>query len=179
MDWDEVSEAPDYELHPIDLLGYALKDLAGESVSGMNKDGLRHRAVTLQRFRQGLDALIAVTMAEADAAGVPLDSRQRTMAQVMASHTHAKPETVRTDLRIGRFLRDLPVLEDAVLDGRMSRDHVIHLQTKENIRVHHAMVRDQHLFVEWARDFEWPEFCLLYTSPSPRDKRQPRMPSSA
>ena len=24
-----------------------------------------------------------------------------------------------------------------------------------------------------------PEFCLLYTSPSPRDKRQSRMPSSA
>ena len=24
-----------------------------------------------------------------------------------------------------------------------------------------------------------PDFCLLYTSPSPRDKRQTRMPSSA
>ena len=27
--------------------------------------------------------------------------------------------------------------------------------------------------------FELPEICLLYTSPSPRDKRQSRMPSSA
>ena len=26
---------------------------------------------------------------------------------------------------------------------------------------------------------EWPYICLLYTSPSPRDKRQSRMPSSA
>ena len=26
---------------------------------------------------------------------------------------------------------------------------------------------------------EHPEVCLLYTSPSPRDKRQSRMPSSA
>ena len=25
----------------------------------------------------------------------------------------------------------------------------------------------------------WPDNCLLYTSPSPRDKRQYRMPSSA
>ena len=25
----------------------------------------------------------------------------------------------------------------------------------------------------------WDEICLLYTSPSPRDKRQSRMPSSA
>ena len=29
----------------------------------------------------------------------------------------------------------------------------------------------------WVR--EWPFACLLYTSPSPRDKRQYRMPSSA
>ena len=26
---------------------------------------------------------------------------------------------------------------------------------------------------------KWPRDCLLYTSPSPRDKRQSRMPSSA
>ena len=26
---------------------------------------------------------------------------------------------------------------------------------------------------------KWPTICLLYTSPSPRDKRQSRMPSSA
>ena len=26
---------------------------------------------------------------------------------------------------------------------------------------------------------DWTELCLLYTSPSPRDKRQSRMPSSA
>ena len=28
-------------------------------------------------------------------------------------------------------------------------------------------------------DIVWTNSCLLYTSPSPRDKRQPRMPSSA
>ena len=27
--------------------------------------------------------------------------------------------------------------------------------------------------------FDWNQNCLLYTSPSPRDKRQSRMPSSA
>ena len=27
--------------------------------------------------------------------------------------------------------------------------------------------------------YTWSEYCLLYTSPSPRDKRQSRMPSSA
>ena len=30
-----------------------------------------------------------------------------------------------------------------------------------------------------TKDFQLLEHCLLYTSPSPRDKRQSRMPSSA
>ena len=33
--------------------------------------------------------------------------------------------------------------------------------------------------VEFLDDLEFPVSCLLYTSPSPRDKRQSRMPSSA
>ena len=41
--------------------------------------------------------------------------------------------------------------------------------------------------IDWKEDirersrriYEWDKICLLYTSPSPRDKRQSRMPSSA
>ena len=33
--------------------------------------------------------------------------------------------------------------------------------------------------IEYDRAVEYVTFCLLYTSPSPRDKRQSRMPSSA
>ena len=32
---------------------------------------------------------------------------------------------------------------------------------------------------DWTADEEEAAVCLLYTSPSPRDKRQSRMPSSA
>ena len=31
----------------------------------------------------------------------------------------------------------------------------------------------------WHPQYKYPNICLLYTSPSPRDKRQSRMPSSA
>ena len=34
-------------------------------------------------------------------------------------------------------------------------------------------------FVDEILDMYQAEYCLLYTSPSPRDKRQSRMPSSA
>ena len=35
------------------------------------------------------------------------------------------------------------------------------------------------LAAEWDAQAEYVNPCLLYTSPSPRDKRQSRMPSSA
>ena len=36
------------------------------------------------------------------------------------------------------------------------------------------------MVVRYKKDNEWVDnSCLLYTSPSPRDKRQSRMPSSA
>ena len=34
-------------------------------------------------------------------------------------------------------------------------------------------------FIKNLKVDEWDQICLLYTSPSPRDKRQSRMPSSA
>ena len=36
-----------------------------------------------------------------------------------------------------------------------------------------------HIIPRREGDVESPQGCLLYTSPSPRDKRQSRMPSSA
>ena len=32
---------------------------------------------------------------------------------------------------------------------------------------------------EFGKDAEYPQICLLYTSPSPRDRTRSRMPSSA
>ena len=43
-------------------------------------------------------------------------------------------------------------------------------------RVHHAARPKPNLLATLR---EWHKRCLLYTSPSPRDKRQSRMPSSA
>ena len=39
--------------------------------------------------------------------------------------------------------------------------------------------RDKYCQTTYAANFDCDHACLLYTSPSPRDKRQSRMPSSA
>ena len=40
---------------------------------------------------------------------------------------------------------------------------------------------DMHVLDEYVSEFsdEWNRYCLLYTSPSPRDRTRSRMPSSA
>ena len=38
---------------------------------------------------------------------------------------------------------------------------------------------DEDQWDAWGFPGKYPKTCLLYTSPSPRDKRQSRMPSSA
>ena len=58
--------------------------------------------------------------------------------------------------------------------------------TDENDQgVHTVCAKVTNEFLEWCKEAgndlitPHPEFCLLYTSPSPRDMRRSRMPSSA
>ena len=40
------------------------------------------------------------------------------------------------------------------------------------------LINDKHV-IKWLSDMPFPYTCLLYTSPSPRDVEESRMPSSA
>ena len=70
------------------------------------------------------------------------------------------------------------------VDGDIRRINVPPLEHKEV----HALIydimndkqrRDYEEFFETDFSFELPSVCLLYTSPSPRDRTRSRMPSSA
>lgn len=158
MDSAEWSGDSDDIIDVVDRLDSVLASLCGELIGGFDREALRDRSARLHQARQRLDAAIAVTVTEADVAGVPLLTRQRTMSQVLGADVLACPDAVRADLRVGRFLRDLPVLEQGVLDGAVSRDHAQHLQRGVNHRVQAAAARDQELFISWATTFEWTEF---------------------
>ena len=58
----------------------------------------------------------------------------------------------------------------------MTNDHL-------NEWLHHLEINknySEHTFQSYGRDLkEYLKYCLLYTSPSPRDMRRSRMPSSA
>jgi len=148
----------DDDLSPLDMLTDSLKLLSNDYLPGVAASDLGARCVSLQHARQQLDALMATTVAEADRGGVATNAGTSTMAQYLAARTHMSPDAARADLRVGIWVSSYAQLEAAMLDGRLSRQHSDRIRKLENIRVASAMLRDQHLFVQWANDLEWRSF---------------------
>lgn len=163
-------------LSGFDLLTHGLKLLAADYLPGMDTAEIGGRCLSLVEARSRLDGIIASSMAEADRAGVATEAGTRTMAQYVSARTHVAPASIRGDERVGRWASGLPTVEEAMLDGRLSRQHCDHLRKLENPRVAEAMRRDQHLFVEWARDLEWKSFenaCAYWLKVNDQDGAAP------
>ena len=145
-------------------LDSALDALSAEFLPTIDRDQLGARCVSLQNARQRLDAIIATGIAEAERAGVAVVAGQRTMAQYLASRTHASPDALRADTRLGLWVGQFTQLETAMLDGGLSRQHVDLLRRTDSIRVHMAMQRDQAMFIDFAQVLEWKSFqnCVKY-----------------
>ena len=124
----------------------------------MDTTELGARCITLQTARQRLDGIIATGIAEAERAGVAANAGTRTMAQFIAARTHASPDALRADQRVGTWVGQFAQLETAMLDGRLSRQHVDLLRRTENIRIFMAMQRDQAMLLQLVADLEWKSF---------------------
>ena len=172
MDRAELSD----DMSAIDMITNGLKLLADDYLPAIGSTDLGSRCVALSEARQRLDGVIASSIAEADRAGVPAKARVRTMAQYVAARTHTNPSTVRRDERVGKWASELTTIEQASLDGRLSREHADHIRKLENPRVAAAMARDQHLFIEFARDLEWKSFenaCAYWLKVNDQDGPEP------
>ncbi len=159
-----------------DMLAHSLKRLSGDYLPGVGVRELGARCLALQDARQQLDGIIAVTVAEADRAGVAANAGTRTMAQYLAARSHVSPDVARADLRVGLWASSYAQIEAALLDGRLSRQHADRIRRLENIRVAWAMLRDQHLFIEWANELEWKSFtrtCAYWLMVNDQDGPEP------
>lgn len=146
------------QTNPLDMLETALSQLSSQSLPNIDRSELGTQCVRLLTARDQLNAVMATNVAEAERAGVPTLGKQRTMAQYLASRTHCAPETVRADLRVGLWVSDFMLLEQAMLDGRLSRHHVDLLRKTHNIRVFVPMQHSQELFIDLANTLEWKSF---------------------
>ena len=160
----------------LDTLEHSLKLLSDQARTVADSSELGDRCVRLSKARQQLDGILASTISDADSAGVAIAAGQRTMAQYLASRTHLAPEVVRSDTRVGNWVRPFAFLQDAMLDGTMSRAHVDHVRKLANIRTTSAILRDQWMFIDWVRNLEWKSFknaCAYWLLVNDQDGEQP------
>ena len=82
-------------------------------------------------------------------------------------------------LRVSRFLTEMNLKTrgdgETVFNGKSAIDFLSSLDDKNK---DHAKIEKGYL-AGVEKDLTMTELCLLYTSPSPRDQRGSRMPSSA
>ena len=162
-------------LEPTDILYLPVK-LRVEDSPGLSERRIQHEclALHLDPHRQALDyghldfVRIRVRRELLDP---ELDARRQATDEDLAD---TLVELVDPDLeiRVGRYLELVDDLLD-LLDG-LSKLVLVELGDLELLEV---LVDERNLLEHVADGLI--ELCLLYTSPSPRDKRQSRMPSSA
>ena len=147
-------------------------------VSGDLQGSLLIRALRLEAEQRGLELeVLALGGPRMEAAGAVLIADTAPMGAI--GLWEAVPlilPTLRLQARVDALLEEQP------LDGVVLIDYV-----GANVRLGTRLRRQQPELPityyiapqEWAWRFGDGSTCLLYTSPSPRDKRQSRMPSSA
>ena len=90
-----------------------------------------------------------------------------------AENRHITDITMHTDPKTGYITGDF------IFDGRTKKDQVGRFWTTLDMEGNHYIYWEVNVHGWYSRTWRRMKRCLLYTSPSPRDKRQSRMPSSA
>ena len=125
------------------------------------------RLLLSQKVKAAADAFAVEIIAHADRTAHAARAGSRTSEQLIASQGIFSPKDVRSDRWWARWVKDFDTFRIAWRSGDFTKSHLRVLRGVDNARTHHLMVREQQFF------------CLLYTSPSPRDLSTSRMPSSA
>ena len=113
-----------------------------------------------------------------------LKAAQLDFSEVGFEIATAKSIAARANVATGTFYQYFENKNDilrVLAENRYSELHeqVLLLQSDESIRSLTSLAESKDEDADKINTFELFYRCLLYTSPSPRDKRQSRMPSSA
>ena len=106
-------------------------------------------------------------------------SKSMGLAQISFAETF---EELRPDIIV--VLGDRYEIFSAVAAGMIARIPIAHIHGGESSEgaideaIRHSITKMSHLHFTASEEYK-NRVCLLYTSPSPRDKRQSRMPASA
>jgi hypothetical protein len=116
------------------------RKLAGWDARCASDGELCSMAVVLARLLSLLTVALAHVLCELDARGVTETEHGLTAASWLAREANIPGRVARRHLAAGRVLRDLPVIDDAAVDGALSSEHVAAVADARNPRVADALV---------------------------------------
>ena len=125
------------------------RKLAGWDARSASDGELGTMAVVLARLLSLLTIALAHVLCELDARGVTETEHGLTASSWLAREAGIPGRVARRHLAVGRVLRDLPVIDDAAVDGALSSEHVAAIADVRNPRVADALVGLQPEIVAW------------------------------
>lgn len=106
------------------VTGVAYDALVAAAPGALTEEELRQLLVQADAVRARLDAAVASLAGSLDARAAWAVDGARGPVQWLAARTATSTRTCRADVRVGRALRDMPLVEAAAREGRLSRDKV-------------------------------------------------------
>src|SRR4051794_970353 len=125
-----------------DSVGFveAGRKIAGADPGACGDDELCAAAVALAQLISLVSTGLGHVLCELDARGVTETEHGLTAASWLAREAGIPGRVARRHLAAGRVLRDLPVVDDAAVDGVLSAEHVSAIADVRNPRVADALV---------------------------------------
>ena len=142
---------------PGDQLHEAIDALAGVDVDTLPDAALDELAIQVQRERHRLEAVVATLQARWDQRGVWRSDGSRSAAARLARDAAISLPRARRELRRAHRLASMPVLAEAVADGRLSMDHVDLLADADIATRHEAFVRDEAMLVDHCQELRFAQ----------------------
>jgi Domain of unknown function (DUF222) len=115
-----ASGVPTAEVVLHDVIGVLL----GPDSAGLDDDALYELVVRVQAERARLAVAAADLLAEWDSRRLWESDGSRTAGHRLARETHSSVRSSKAEIRRARRIRHLPATRAAVIDGRLSLDHL-------------------------------------------------------
>ena len=151
----------DHDDHVSDVLGRLqadLTDAAELSLTCLNVDQLNMWLIAMVRLVSQAQGLQISAIQEAEAAGLAPRFGSRILTTHLAKATNAPAKALGAERTLAVWLREFPVIHEALTDGVFTRSHVLALKEIDRPKIRAVLVRDQQLFIDAARDFVWPDW---------------------
>lgn len=145
--------------HMFSALDTALKELSEVDLASLTDEELDDAVVDVLRRRQQLEAFEVELIGAWERRKSWRQDGSRCASTWLSKRTRSPKAECGSSLRLARVLLDMDLVAAAFCAGDINKAHVRRIAGVRNDRTEVAFVRDEALFVRWAMDLSFFEFC--------------------